>query len=145
MFLLAMFFFKRQNETFEANNLALINSLASKNKEIEKKTEDLEQANLEINLINEQLSETVDDRTEKLIKQAIVFQKFSFKNSHELRAPVAKVMAILDLLKTVQTETDRNDLLQKLEMTCVELDAIVSEINQLLDTDGYMEQQIPNT
>ena len=95
----AAFFFKNINEKFALKNEALIESLKFKNQElvnkngqIEEQSKDLKLANYEISLINSNLEKVVNKRTKKLLDQATQFQIFSFKNSHELRAPLANVM-----------------------------------------------------
>ncbi len=140
MFVLATFFFKRITEKYELENLALIHSLEKKNNELKSRKEEIEsqaleltQANHEIKVMNEKLENTVDERTQKIIEQASKFQKFSFKNSHELRAPIAKVIGFINLLRTTENEKDRQQLHQHLEETCKELDAIVHEINNILN------------
>lgn len=138
--LAAAFFFKNINNRFASKNLALIESLERKNQElmskngqIEEQSKELELANYEIRLINSNLEKVVNKRTKKLLDQATQFQIFSFKNSHELRAPLANVMGVLDLLRDAQTQQETRQLLELLNQSCRDLDKIVHEINIILN------------
>ena len=128
MFLSATFFFKRLNEKYETQNLQLISSLQKKTHEVELQAE-------EIRIVNQNLEAAVDHRTKQVLDQALKFQKFSYKNSHELRAPLAKVMGTINLLKTTDTPDERKILLKMLDESCQELDVIVHEINEIVSSE----------
>ncbi len=59
-------------------------------------------------------------------------RKISYKNSHELRAPVAKIIGLVDLLKTDNFKTEYNErIFRHLEETVKKLDDVIHEINNL--------------
>ena len=59
-------------------------------------------------------------------------QKISYKNSHELRAPVANIIGLVDLLKTDSFKTEYNEkIFRLLEETVKKLDSVIHEINNL--------------
>ncbi len=59
-------------------------------------------------------------------------QKISYKNSHELRAPVAKIIGLVDLLKTDSFKTEYNEkIFRLLEETVKKLDEVIHDINNL--------------
>ena len=147
VFIAASLFFKRINEQHESNNLKLIHSLEKKNAEllekntqIESQAKDLETANYEIKVVNENLEQVVDKRTKELLDQSIQFQLFSYKNSHELRAPLANVLGVLDLLKGAESHQEIKQLVDLLNKSCKDLDRIVHEINHLLNKAVYKEE-----
>ncbi|MEQ8904480.1 histidine kinase dimerization/phospho-acceptor domain-containing protein [Ekhidna sp.] len=146
IFIVATIFFKRENEKYERRNLSLIDSLEKKNAElthknqqIEKQSKDLESANYEISIINSNLEKVVNKRTKKLLDQATQFQMFSFKNSHELRAPLTNVMGIIELLKEAESQEEINKLLILLNKSCKDLDKVVHEINEILN-ESYLKE-----
>ncbi|SNT28184.1 hypothetical protein SAMN05421640_3155 [Ekhidna lutea] len=146
IFIVATIFFKRENEKYERKNLSLIQSLEKKNDEltlkntqIENQSKELESANYEIRLINANLEKAVNKRTKKLLDQATQFQMFSFKNSHELRAPLANVMGIIELLKDAESQAEINELLVLLNKSCEDLDKVVHEINEILN-ETYLKE-----
>lgn len=144
VFISALLSFKRINEKTEIKNLELIASLERKNTElseknirIEEQATDLERANLEIKVINENLEKTVNYRTQKIIDQSAQFQIFSYKNSHELRAPLANVLGVLDLLKESKSLEETQQLVDLLNESCKDLDRIVHEINHILNKSSF--------
>ncbi|WP_420318468.1 histidine kinase dimerization/phospho-acceptor domain-containing protein [Ekhidna sp.] len=138
--LAASFFFKSINEKFASKNLKLIESLELKNQEllnkngqIENQSKELELANYEIRIINSNLEKVVNKRTKKILDQATQFQIFSFKNSHELRAPLTNVMGVLELLKEAKSQQEMRQLLDLLNQSCKDLDRVVHDINGILN------------
>ncbi|WP_425392063.1 histidine kinase dimerization/phospho-acceptor domain-containing protein [Ekhidna sp.] len=138
--LVVSFFFKSINERFANKNLRLIDSLerknlelTNKNQQIEEQSKELEVANYEIRLINSNLEKVVNKRTKKILDQATQFQIFSFKNSHELRAPLTNVMGVLELLKDAKSQQEMRQLLDLLNESCKNLDEVVHDINRILN------------
>lgn len=53
------------------------------------------------------------------------------KNSHDLRAPVATIIGILDLIKEEEFQNQyQHDLIEYLKITVLKLDAVIREINE---------------
>ncbi|WP_421765591.1 histidine kinase dimerization/phospho-acceptor domain-containing protein [Ekhidna sp.] len=135
IFITAMIFFKRMNEKFTTE-------LLDKKLKIEKQARELVLANKEITIINKNLENVLDKRTKKILDQMVQFQVYSFKNSHELRAPLAKVMGTLNILNQMDftNNPEQYELIKILNQACEELDIIVHDINKALtETEGYAE------
>jgi signal transduction histidine kinase len=109
--------------------------LEQKNLEVEQNAEALKTANAQIQSNNKNLEALVELRTKKVIEQAQKFQAFSQKNSHELRAPLTNIMALLDQLKNTNSDETREQILQHLEKACIDLDRVIHDINDLLSSD----------
>ncbi len=139
LLLLATIFFKRTNEQYEDQNLKLIQSLKNKNHqlidknaEIESQSKELELANYEIRLMNEKLESVANNRTKKLMDQAIRFQLYAFKNSHELRAPLTTLMGVIELLNDSKSPAQTKELLGVLRQSCLDLDKVIHDINEVI-------------
>ncbi len=83
-------------------------------------------------------SSIVQDVTElvememELREKVEAIKKISYKNSHELRAPVANIIGLVDLLKTDSFKTEYNEkIFRLLEETVKKLDEVIHEINDL--------------
>lgn len=69
---------------------------------------------------------------EELRDKVDALRKISYKNSHELRAPVANIIGLVDLLKTDNFKTQYNEkIFRHLEETVKKLDEVIHEINKL--------------
>ncbi len=72
-------------------------------------------------------------RLEKELAEKVEsIQKISFKNSHDLRAPVANIIGLVDLLKEENFKTAYNEkIFRHLEETVKKLDEVIHEINEI--------------
>ncbi len=102
------------------------------NKEIQTQNEELIAQGEIIGTYNEKLEETVHERTLKLSAQNEKLSKYAFMNSHELRAPICRLMGLLNLLKVSENE-DHPKILILIQETGMELDLVTKNINQILD------------
>ena len=67
-----------------------------------------------------------------LAKKVEVLKEVSYKNSHELRGPVANIIGLVDLLKKEHFRTEYNEkILRHLEDTVKKLDEVIHEINSI--------------
>jgi signal transduction histidine kinase len=53
----------------------------------------------------------------------------SWLNSHEIRKPVASILALAQLMKSSDSEEEKSELLELLHRCAVDLDDIILEIN----------------
>ena len=67
---------------------------------------------------------TIEDQNKKL-------QEIAWMQSHLVRAPLARIMGITDLIQnhTIENETELNDLLQHLLNSANELDTIIKDVS----------------
>lgn len=103
-----------------------------KNLEIIRKNSELRKKSLQIDLINKKLNQMVVDRTAKIEKQNNRLVEYAFFNSHKVRGPLARVLGLVELIKNSQEEGEVKLYISKLEQSAAELDAVVSDINQIL-------------
>ncbi|SMG18148.1 Y_Y_Y domain-containing protein [Marivirga sericea] len=112
--------------------------IQSMNDEIQAQNEELLSQSEEIATNNERLEEIVQDRTQKLQEQNERLSKYAFMNSHELRGPICRMIGLLNVLKLTKSE-DREKILNLIQITGLELDAITIRINQTLETVDFNE------
>lgn len=125
--------FKRNKES----NIAL----TALNSEIENQKSVLKSQADELQTLNNQLEVKVNERTEELKAKYIELKskneklsEYAFINSHLLRAPLSKIMAISELLSRGDYEIDR-ELNEALISSSKELDDIIHEIAQLVSDE----------
>ena len=136
--------------TFEMVTTALISALylvqlnirrslelTNKNLEkiVEQRTEELTKTNLELHSLNENLEQLVQERTDKIKTQLNQILKYAHMNSHEVRAPLARLLGLIDLLKKEKDDAQREGLLARINTSSIELDEIVKKMNRLLEEE----------
>jgi len=110
-------------------SLILYNSLKRKRRDhalIARKNE-------KIRLVNESLEELVKEHTEKVQLQSEKLKNYAFSNSHEVRAPLARLLGLVNLWddKAI-TPNDRDFLIQNISKSALELDEVVRKLNEVL-------------
>lgn len=109
--------------------------LQSLNEELTALNEELVASNEEVKSLNENLERIVIDRTEKINSQLKQLSRYAHMNSHEVRAPLARMLGILGLLK-IETDQDlRIELFNKLFTASEELDQVIRKMNRLLENE----------
>lgn len=107
---------------------------------------EIEQANLEIrnqnnkiSVLNEILGKDLDEVTKKLLYKNEKLSEFAFFNSHETRAPLARLLTLVELLKTHKVDPSTSKLHNNIKNAALELDAIIKTINEILE-EGKLSQ-----
>tara|TARA_R110002012_G_scaffold109617_2_gene253678 strand:- start:28518 stop:31115 length:2598 start_codon:yes stop_codon:yes gene_type:complete len=108
------------------------------NDEIQAQNEELMSQSEEIATNNERLEEVVQDRTQKLQEQNERLSRYAFMNSHELRGPICRMIGLLNVLKITKPK-EQQKILDLIQATGFELDAITRKINQTLDSGDLSE------
>ncbi|HCW08093.1 MAG TPA: hypothetical protein DGG95_12095, partial [Cytophagales bacterium] len=135
---------KATQEEIVAQNEELIQSheeisaqrdlVATQNEALEKAKLVIEAQRNEIAQRNEFLEEEVESRTKELVAYNNQLEQFAFVSSHNLRAPVARILGLTNLLNTVQiSENERQYILDKLQVSAKELDQIIHDLNFILE------------
>jgi GAF domain-containing protein len=106
--------------------------LSEKNREIAQLNEELTAANEELARTNRNLEEAVRQRTAELERQNLQLTEYAFINSHLLRAPVARVLGLLQLIQLEDLPVRDRQLIDALFTTTQELDTLVREISEML-------------
>lgn len=126
-----------QQEELAAQNEELIQTqeeISAQRDLVAQQNDSLMEAQRIIELQNENLEQEVSDRTKELVEYNHQLEQFAFISAHNLRAPVARILGlgqILDLAKDNQKEKD--EIFPKLIFTARELDEVVRDLNSILD------------
>jgi PAS domain S-box-containing protein len=70
--------------------------------------------------------------TEELIKRNKALEQFTYVISHNLRAPVANIQALTDILKASEIGSPFQDLVAKIDRSVQNLDSVITDLNQIL-------------
>lgn len=87
----------------------------------------------EIERINENLEGIVKERTIELEQKNIALEEAAFINAHKLRAPVASILGLANLLKKEPLGEDGKNTLNHLDLSTQKLDEIVTQISETLE------------
>jgi signal transduction histidine kinase len=152
---------REQNEVLERNVAERTQEILSQNEEIISQTEELatqrdtlflqhkevqeahkliEIQNQEIQFKNETLQREIVKQTQdlrnsnqELIAHNNQLEQFAFIAAHNLRAPVARILGLANIIKISDLEKDRNDAMRKMVGSALDLDAVVKDLSTILD------------
>ena len=95
--------------------------------------ETIEKQNGEIRLQNETLEEEVKERTKELVEYNQQLEQFAFISAHNLRAPVARILGLGNLLELIKSApTEEHMIVSKLIFSTRELDTVVKDLSTIL-------------
>ena len=110
--------------------------LTSANNELLSLNEELKSSNDNIVELNENLERMVKERTDKINDQLSQLSKYAHMNAHEVRAPLARMLGLMQLIKHNDIPEDQKaELIDMLDDASNELDTIVKEMNRLLERE----------
>jgi ligand-binding sensor domain-containing protein len=108
--------------------------------ELQRKTEEIQEQNKKIQSqseqitgINQNLESIVLKRTEELEKKNKALEEYAFINAHNLRAPVASVLGLINLIKKVELDEEGKLIVQHLEESATKLDTVVNSITEAIE------------
>jgi signal transduction histidine kinase len=102
--------------------------LNEKSKEIETQNEELLQIQDNLNALNTHLEEVVNERTAKIQLQNEILFKYSYRNAHHLRGPVARLLGLAAIYKLDATQ-NADFYVEKMVDQAHEIDAVIKQIN----------------
>lgn len=108
--------------------LVLLNKdLVEKNCEIETQNEELNSHQEEMNSINVRLEELVEQRTHSLREKNEALARYGFRNAHNVRGPLARILGLINLSKMDKSITPEM-ILSMIEKEALQIDYIIHEI-----------------
>lgn len=125
----------QKTKELQAANEELIASneeLTSQHDEINAQHKYVEELNNTIARHNQDLENEVRLRTGKLIEYNQQLEQFAFITAHNLRAPVARILGLANVIEFEKEETAKAVLVDKIIHSCKDLDAVIHDINTIL-------------
>ncbi len=131
---------KTQKENLEGEVRKRTEELEIKNKEIETQNEGLSVRQKEIEVLKTDLENLVSQRTQELrdtlnnlAKQNQDLSQFSYIISHNLRAPVARILGLMNIFNYKDYNDDFNkQIINHLKQTTVDLDVVIRDLTQII-------------
>jgi hypothetical protein len=90
---------------------------------------------------NQTLETKVKERTVELEMQNRLMAEYAFINAHLLRAPLARVMGLVTLLRILTQPHEILQVITYMEQATQELDEVVHNINQVLESKEYFQTE----
>lgn len=109
--------------------------IEDKQKSISSKSLDLARVNKELHSLNKNLEQRVMERTQKLNDRNRQIAEFTYYNSHKLRAPVASVLGLINVMELAKDGKIDPILLNHLKTSSMELDKVIFNLKNLLELD----------
>jgi ligand-binding sensor domain-containing protein/signal transduction histidine kinase len=92
---------------------------------------------------NQNLENEVIKRTSELVEHSQQLEQFAFISAHNLRAPVARMLGLGQLLElTKNAPKEREDIYPRIMQTARELDSVVSDLSTILQLKKNTESII---
>lgn len=119
-------------------------TLALQNKQLHEAQKVIAEQNEEIHAKNRDLEIEVQERThelentnQELIKYNNQLERFAFFAAHNLRAPLARIQGLVNVMQVSKTESDKELMMQMLVISSHDLDEVIKDLNTILDITKY--------
>jgi signal transduction histidine kinase len=126
-----------QNEELTAANDQLLQrqeEIALQRDLLSEQNQQLTQARKFIEEHNHTLDQEVKERTQELLAYNQQLEQFAFIAAHNLRAPVARILGLGNVLKLPNVSAEEEKMLiEKISLTTEELDTVVKDISTILE------------
>ncbi len=125
-----------EEEIRQKNKILTVQSeeLAAQNEELKQSQEEVSAQRDLVAKQNENLEMEVAKRTQELLEYNQQLEQFAFVAAHNLRAPVARILGLGQLLELDgNTQADKDEIYPKLIHTAQELDGVVRDLNTILE------------
>ncbi|WKV11498.1 hypothetical protein [Marivirga harenae] len=111
-------------------------------REIITQSEELQSLNESLTALNNHLEEKVMERTQELQRKNEKLAEYTFINGHQLRAPVASMLGLCNLLDYAEEVDEKEVIIHKLKDEVKILDITIKEIRLKLETDKSIVDQV---
>jgi D-xylose transport system substrate-binding protein len=127
-------------------------AIAIQKEKLQEAKDIMEKQKHEIMTQNEDLEKQVQKRTGELVQYNRQLEQYAFITAHNLRAPVARIIGLGQVLKMQQSDPEESAfIIDKLMVASQELDRVIKELNSILDirkfsvevmTEVNLEEQV---
>lgn len=126
-----------------SKNVQIINhKVTRQQKEIITQSEELQTLNESLKTLNNHLEDKVMERTKELQLKNEKLAEYTFINGHQLRAPVATMLGLCNLLDYSKEIEEKEIIIAKLKDEVKILDITIKEIRLKLETDQTINDKV---
>lgn len=143
---------QKSKEEISARNHALVQTQVEISTQRDKVSEQNEQLQTAREIIetqhqiliqkNEGLELEIQQRTKELVEYNQQLEQFAFISSHNLRAPIARILGLGNLLSMSINSEDKQVIQKELVQAAIQLDRVVKDLNMILDVGKGNEKMI---
>jgi tetratricopeptide (TPR) repeat protein len=143
--LLAVVFFRQRRKISMTNQLLheKTSKINNQKEEIEFQANKLVSLNQQLQDLNKSLESRIEERTHQLWWKNQKLADYAHTNSHKLRAPVASILGLLQLIDRIPVPAEDKILLDKMKVCARDLDKVTRDINQRLEEDPELVDSLP--
>ncbi|MBL6448717.1 tetratricopeptide repeat-containing sensor histidine kinase [Fulvivirga sp. 29W222] len=123
------------NRLLESKN----EQIQAQSEEILTQSEEVRKLNQNLERLNQGLENKIRARTQALKDQNKLLAAYAHSNAHELRAPVASVMGLVNLLEKSNLKDNEREIVDHLMKSTEELDAVIREIRARLESNNDIQ------
>lgn len=141
-------YIKYRERQLVADKLLLEARVNERTQEIQRKNEEIQAQSEEIKSMNDNLEKMVQERTRELERKNQALEEYAFINAHNLRAPVASILGLVNLLCKLELEDEGKIMITHLRQSSEKLDEVVNSITEAIekgDTDRFVWRETKRT
>lgn len=118
-------------------------AIAQQNKKLEEVRQIMEKQRDEILHQNERLEAKVQQRTAELVQHVQQLEEYAFLTTHNLRAPVARILGLGHLIQNKQSKPEEQQyIINELTSASEELRSIFEDLNTILDIRTFSHEAL---
>jgi signal transduction histidine kinase len=126
-----------------SKNVQIVNhKVTNQQKEILTQSEELQALNESLKSLNNHLEDKVMERTNELQLKNEKLAEYTFINGHQLRAPVATMLGLCNLLEYAQEVNEKEEIINKVKGEVEILNITIKEIRLKLETDQTINDKV---
>jgi len=85
----------------------------------------------------------LQDANTELIKQNEILRKISWSQSHDVRRPLASILGLLNVLKSPQSDQEKELCINYIEISAIELDVMIHKLSQQINDAVFIDNPTP--
>src|SRR6185436_8694607 len=120
--LLGFFIIKFRERDLRNDKRRLEAKVVERTLEIHNKNQEIRAQAEEINAINQNLELLVQERTTQLERKNKALEEFAFITAHNLRAPLASILGLINLTSSIKFDENEKVILDHLQLSAKKLD-----------------------
>jgi signal transduction histidine kinase len=80
------------------------------------------------------------EKTYKIVEQHEKLIEYTFHNSHQVRAPLARILGLINLIQLNMAKPEEMDsILDEIRRASDELDKVITRMNAILEDDNNLK------